>query len=386
MNTFNISNIFQGFMQSIQQIWTNGVFGVTITSLLIAIGIIVLSILLRKLLYRLLINRIQSVASATNNKMDDEVIEALRKPISYIPVVFGCYIAMEYLGLQGTTGDIAKKFLSSVIIFVLFWSFYNLVEPFGWLLNKLEHIFDRSLIDWLKKLIKGAFVFIGLATILEVWGIRIGPIIAGLGLFGVAVALGAQDLFKNLISGILVLAEHRFSAGDWIRVEGVVEGVVESIGFRSTRIRRFDKAPVFVPNAALSDNPVINFSAMTFRRISWTIGLRYDSTIDQLKAVRNGIEAYVLESGHFVHPAEAPLFVRIDKFNDSSIDMMLYCFTRTTVWKEWLECKEALALNIKKIVEEAGTDFAFPSQSVYVETLPEGCDPTYLAAPSPGRP
>ena len=114
------------------------------------------------------------------------------------------------------------------------------------LLGRLEEIFSRALVEWLVKAIKAGVVFIGSATILEVWGTKVGPLIAGLGLFGVAVALGAQDLFKNLIAGILILAEKRFADGDWIRVDGVVEGTVESIGFRSTRIRRFNRAPVLV--------------------------------------------------------------------------------------------------------------------------------------------
>ncbi len=375
MNDFDMMEQLVGFGQRVRYVWENGFWGIDIASILVAIGIIVLSILFRKVFYRLVLGRLQAFADRSENKVDDELVGALKKPVSYVPVVFGLYVAVEYLGLRGAPAHIVKNFLSSAIIFILFWIFYNLVEPLGWLLGRLERIFDRALVDWLKKLIKGLFVVIGAASILEVWGIRVGPIIAGFGLFGVAVALGAQDLFKNLIAGILVLAEHRFCAGDWIKVEGVVEGTVESIGFRSTRIRRFDKAPVFVPNAKLSDNSVINFSAMTFRRISWTITLRYDSTVEQLKAVRNGIESYLLASDEFVKPPQASLFVRIDKFNDSSIDMMLYCFTRTTVWGEWLKVKETLALKVKEIVEEAGTDFAFPSHSVYLEnSLEQDCD------------
>ena len=122
------------------------------------------------------------------------------------------------------------------------------------------------MMDWLVKAVKAVLFFIGVATVLDVWGIKIGPIIAGFGLFGVAVALGAQDLFKNLISGILILGERRFMRGDWIKVDGVVEGTVENIGFRSTLVRRFDLAPVYVPNAKLSDGSVTNFSKMTFRR------------------------------------------------------------------------------------------------------------------------
>ena len=108
------------------------------------------------------------------------------------------------------------------------------------LIKSVSDLLSKDLIDWIIKAIKVLIIILGAAAVLELWGIKIGPIIAGLGLFGVAVALGAQDLFKNLISGILVLVERRFQVGDWIFVEGVIEGTVESIGFRSTVVRRFD--------------------------------------------------------------------------------------------------------------------------------------------------
>lgn len=226
--------------------------------------------------------------------------------------------------------------------------------------------------EWLIKATKAAFCFIGAATILEVWGIQVGPIIAGMGLLGVAVALGAQDLFKNLISGILILSERRFQRGDWIRVDGVVEGAVESIGFRSTLVRRFDYAPVYVPNAKLSDSLVINFSKMTHRRIYWKVGIRYGATVDQLRKIRDGIADYLNENPDIVKPPFGELFVCVDGFGESSIDLMVYCFTRTTAWGQWLTIKEALAFRIKEIVFAAGADFALPSRSLYVETMPRG--------------
>ena len=124
-----------------------------------------------------------------------------------------------------------------------------------------------------------------------------------------------------------------------------------------------------VPNSKLSDNAVTNFSAMTHRRIYWMIGVEYRTTVEQLREIRDGIEQYVLNSEDFAKPPDVATFVRIDKFSDSSIDIMLYCFTKTTVWGDWLAIKEELAYKIKEIVETAGTSFAFPSRSVYVETL-----------------
>ena len=193
-------------------------------------------------------------------------------------------------------------------------------------------------------------------------------------LFGAAVALGAQDLFKNLIAGVFIIAERRFQNGDWIKAEGVVEGTVETIGLRTTKVRQFDLAPVYVPNAKLADNAVINYAQMTHYRISWVIGLEYGATVDQLRRVRDGIEAHVRGSADFVLPPDAPVAVRVDKFNDSSIDLMVYCFANTTNWGDWLKIKESMIYAFKNIVEAAGCGFAFPSRSLYVETMPAGMD------------
>ncbi|MEA3279707.1 MAG: mechanosensitive ion channel family protein [Thermodesulfobacteriota bacterium] len=358
------------FYLLVQDVWKNGLFGIDIGHFVVAVLIFFAFILLRRLFAKFIISRIKAVTKRTKTVIDDDMLESLEKPVQFIPVVLGVFFAAEYLPIYGGIEDIANKFVRSLIVFVIFWGLVNLVKPMSFLLRRLEKIFTSSMVDWLLKAIKVTFIFIGAATILEIWGIKIGPILAGLGLFGVAVALGAQDLFKNLISGILVIAEKRFNIGDWIRIDGVVEGTVESIGFRSTLVRRFDKAPVFVPNSKLSDHAVINFSSMTHRRIYWKIGVEYRTTVKQLRQIRDSIEQYILESEYFAKPPKVPMFVRIDRFSDSSIDIMVYCFTKTTEWGKWLEIKETLAYRIKEIVEKAGSAFAFPSQSLYVETLP----------------
>lgn len=358
------------FYLLVQDVWKNGLFGIDIGHFIVAVLIFFAFILLRRLFARFIIGRIKAVTKRTKTVIDDDILEALEKPVQFIPVVLGVFFAAEYLPIYGGIEVITNKFVRSLIVFVIFWGLVNLLKPMSFLLRRLEKIFTSSMVDWLLKAIKVTFIFIGAATILEIWGIKIGPILAGLGLFGVAVALGAQDLFKNLISGILVIAEKRFNIGDWIRVDGIVEGTVESIGFRSTLVRRFDKAPVFVPNSKLSDHAVINFSSMTHRRIYWKIGVEYRTTVEQLRQIRDSIEQYILESEYFAKPPKIPMFVRIDRFSDSSIDIMIYCFTKTTEWGKWLEIKETLAYRIKEIVEEAGSAFAFPSQSLYVETLP----------------
>jgi len=164
------------------------------------------------------------------------------------------------------------------------------------------------------------------------------------------------------------LAEKRFRVGDWVLVAGVVEGTVEKIGFRSTMIRRFDKAPTIVPNAVFSDKAVTNFSEMTHRRIYWKIGVEYSTSVNQLKEITTRIREHLIGNEDFAQPEEATMFVVTDSFNDSSIDIMIYCFTNTTNWGEWLNIKQDFAYAIKHIVESAGSGFAFPSISIYQGT------------------
>ena len=358
------------FWLLVVDVWRHGLYGVDIGKIVVALAILTGFLVIRRMFTHFIVNRIKHWTRGTDTEFDDQIVQALEKPIRFVPVVMGVFFSAEYLELTGLMATVTGNLERSLIVFVIFWSFYNAAQPLSLLFRRLEEALTHSLVEWLIKTIKILIVFIGGATILEIWGIRVAPLIAGLGLFGVAVALGAQDLFKNLIAGILVLAERRFLKGDWIKVDGVVEGTVEKIGFRSTLVRRFDKAPVHVPNANLSDSAVTNFSRMTHRRIYWKIGVEYRTTVDQLKLIRDQIESFVLGSEDFAHPPEVATFVRIDAFNDSSIDIMLYCFTRTTDWGEWLEIKEGLAYQIKEIVEGAGSGFAFPSQSIYVESLP----------------
>lgn len=360
----------QRFWMLVVEVWQNGVFGTGLGRVIIAALVFAAFMMMRRVFSHVAIAALKRAVKRSKTDIDDLVLDAVDDPLRFIPVIMGLFFASEYLTLSEDFQLFASNLLRSLIAFDIFWIFYSAVGPLGLAFGRLKDLFGESLVEWLVKLLKIIIVFIGAAAILELWGIKVGPLLAGLGLFGVAVALGAQDLFKNLIAGVLIMAEHRFKNGDWVLVEGVVEGTVESIGFRSTLIRRFDKAPVYVPNAQMSDNAVTNFTEMTHRRIYWHLGVECRTTVDQLREIRNGIEAYILEQDEFASPTDVSTFVRIDGFSDSSIDIMLYCFTKTTKWGEWLEIKERLAYRIKEIVEGAGTGFAFPSQSLYVESLP----------------
>ncbi len=362
---------FRDFRDLVVDVWQEGVFGIQIADTLIALAILGFFLLARSLFTRVVVKALKRATARTSTGIDDMILDAVSAPIRFVPVVMGIFFATSALDVGEGTAAFFYNVNRSLVAFTLFWSFYRLTAPVGHLLLKAKRFFTDAMVSWTVKAAKVVFLVLGAATILELWGIAVGPIIAGLGLFGVAVALGAQDLFKNLIAGLFVIGERRFNVGEWILVDGVVEGTVLEVGFRTTTVRRFDRAPVYVPNASLADNAVTNFTRMSHRRIRWIIGVEYRTSVDQLREIRDRIERYVLGSSEFANPSEVATFVRIDGFSDSSIDILLYCFTNTTVWGEWLEIKERLAYEIKEIVTSTGTGFAFPSRSLYLESLPD---------------
>jgi len=360
---------FNSFTNLFLDVWNNGVFGINATDIIVSLVIFLLFYLLRRLIARFILNRLSRIVSKTSNQIDDAVIEVLDGPLKFLPVVIGFFIASSYLDISENNQDFLDLLNRSLITIFIFWLLHQLIIPFSFVIKNFESKISKPLVDWTLKGLKILVIVLGSVAILELWGIRVGPVIAGLGLFGVAVALGAQDLFKNLISGIMILMEKRFTVGDVILVSGEVEGVVEQIGFRSTLVRRFDSTPVMVPNYKFAEQSVTNYTRRHHRRIRWLIGLEYRTSIDQLKNIRDEINNLIEKDDNFAKNQNASFYVRIDSFSDSSIDMLVQTFTVTNDWAEFLKIKENLAVKIIEIVENNEAGFAFPSQSLYVEKL-----------------
>lgn len=365
-----ISQILAEIRTTAVNVWDQSLVGVTIGQLILALLILIVAVLVRRLFGYLVLSQIRFWSKRTRSVLDDTIVESLAAPLRFVPIFIAIFFVSEILDGSPKAKEFLAHFNRSLIAFVLFWALFEIAAPVCSLLNGRTALLSEAMIGWSVRVVKILIVSLGCSAILEIWGIHVGPFLAGLGLVGVAVALGAQDLFKNLIAGIFIIGEQRFQNGDWIAVDGIVEGTIEIIGLRTTKVRRFDLSPVFVPNSKLADNALTNFSQMTYRRISWTISLEYRTTVSQLRQIRDGIENYIVGKEDFVQSPQAPIFVRIASLSDSSIDIMIYCFTRTTEWGEWLKIKETLTYAIKDLVQKTGTNFAFPSRSLYVETIP----------------
>ena len=357
-------DVLQNFKDLFIDVWKEGVSGVNISEIIIALIIFIFFLFLRGVFSKFVVKRLENYVSKTTNKFDNSLVSSMEGPAKFFPIVLGFFVSTSYLSVDHGSVELINR---SLITILIFWTFHQIIGPLSVVIQSVGGLLSKDLINWIIKAVKILILILGAAAVLELWGIKIGPIIAGLGLFGVAVALGAQDLFKNLISGILVLVERRFQVGDWIFVEGVIEGTVENIGFRSTVVRRFDKSLATIPNFQFAENAVINNSLTTNRRINWIIGLEYRTTSDQLKKIKDEIESYIKGSELFSKTGNTFLSVKIEQFAASSIDIRLICFTKTKNYLEWMDVKDTLAIAIKTIVEKNKASFAFPSTSIYVE-------------------
>jgi MscS family membrane protein len=358
-------NVLENFKNLFLEVWRDGVSGINISEIVTAILIFSFFLFLRGVFSKFVVKKLESYVSKSTNSFDNSLVYSMEGPAKFFPIVLGFFVSTSYLTVDSGIVDTINR---SLITILIFWTFHQVVGPFSAVIKSVGGLLSKDLINWIIKAIKVLILVLGFAAVLDLWGIKIGPIIAGLGLFGVAVALGAQDLFKNLISGILVLVERRFQVGDWIFVDGIIEGTVENIGFRSTVVRRFDKSLATIPNFQFAEKAVINNSLITNRRINWVIGLEYRTTSDQLTKIKNQIETFIKTNANFsTSSAGTFLSVKIEQFAASSIDIILICFTKTTAYLEWMNVKDLLATEIKNVVEKNDASFAFPSTSIYVE-------------------
>jgi MscS family membrane protein len=258
------------------------------------------------------------------------------------------------------------KSLRTALIVLVAWVGYNLTESLlcEEFAKKFGFTVDRILLPFLSKIVKFVIIALAVSIIAQELGYEISGLIAGLGLGGLAVALAAKDALANIFGGIVIITDKPFTIGDWISTPSV-EGTVEDITFRSTRIRGFAHSLITVPNAKMADEPITNWTRMGKRRISFHLGVTYTTPVAKLKKCVQLIRE-LLESHPEVH--KETIFVRFDSFNDSSLDIFIYFFTVTTIWGEFLKVKEEINYNIMEILENEGVSIAFPSRSLYLET------------------
>lgn len=379
--------MLQDFWQEFLTVWHIGILNTSLGDIFIAFGVFLTFLFARRIVFRFISHALQRLTGRTQTDIDDRILEAIERPLEFTFVIMGLYISGQVVDLSPALNVVFGQIIRSLIALTIFWAIFRILDPLSIMLDRSIILFGSpSMHETVKgffvKVAKFVVVCLGIAAVFQEWGFNVAAVLGSLGLVGMAVALGAQDFIKNMFAGLTIFLDRVFEKGNWIKTPDV-EGTVEEIGFRATKVRQFDKALVTIPNSKLANEALINYSRMTNRRIHWMIGVEYRSTKDQIRNIIQAISAYIHECGDFeTDPALTKTFIFLDSFGSSSIDIKLYCFTKTTVWGEWLEVKERLAYKIKEIVEGQNASFAFPSTSLYVETLPFGTPESFSPPPS----
>ena len=347
----------------------NSVIGIPLYKFAQALGIFLLFLILRRIFAYVVLKSLHKMVSLTKSTADDKLIQILEGPVKFGFVVLGLYFAFKVAGIDN---EISARIIKSLVIVLIFWLLYNAVNILDETIYKFARKFGKELYReigaFFIKTLKIFIFAIGLVSVLQEWDINVSAFVASLGLGGLAFALAAKDTAANLFGGLSILADRALKIDDWIKVDSV-EGTVEEIGLRTTKIRTFEKSLVTVPNQIIANNPIENFSRRDIRRIKMRIGLVYSTTQKQIDAIVRDIRN-MLQS----HPGiskKATLLVYFDEFGASDLSIFIYCFTNTADWAKYLEIKEDVNLKIMQIVHEHGSDFAFPSESIYIEKLPE---------------
>ncbi|MGG1397948.1 mechanosensitive ion channel family protein [Bacillus salipaludis] len=332
----------------------------------ISIGILLLFILFRNLFTKYVFQLILKLAKKTPTDFITQICLSFERPLGWFFIIFGLYLAMDYFPYIDQHNTFFLKFLRSMVIVLITWGLFNLSSPTSGILisvnEKINNKIDLILIPFISRAIRVIMLAISLSIIGQEFDYDVNGLVAGLGLGGLAFALAAKEAVGNLIGGIVIVTEKPFSIGDWILTPSV-EGIVEDINFRSTKIRTFSQALVTVPNATLANEAITNWSRMGKRRITFHLGLNYRTTKEQIQRVVNRME-YMLNNHEDIHPET--VMVAFDHYNESSLDVLVYFFTNSTVWAEHVKIKHEINLEIMGILEDEGVEIAFPSRTIYV--------------------
>ncbi|SHF71703.1 mechanosensitive ion channel family protein [Ornithinibacillus halophilus] len=343
-------------------------------SLGIAIGIFLLFLVFRKLFTKFIFAGLKRFANKTNSTLFSNVLLAFEKPVQWVFIILGIYAAVYYYPELNHEQAVFVKVLKIWMILLVSWGLFKLASTSSAIIRNINEKtrieIDEILIPLLSRALQVVVVAISVTIVLNELGYAIDGLVAGMGLGGLAISLAARDALANMFGGIVIITEKPFGIGDWILTPSV-EGTVEDITFRSTRVRTFADAVVTVPNATLANESITNWSKMGKRRITFNIRLTFDTPSKKLDRVVGEIRK-LIEQHPEVHPET--IFVNVDFYKEDGIDILLYFFTKTTDWGQWLGIKEDINLKILQILEREGVSFAVPSRRIYVDSEKEQID------------
>ncbi|VAX19190.1 Potassium efflux system KefA protein / Small-conductance mechanosensitive channel [hydrothermal vent metagenome] len=368
-------------MEYVSEFLSIKLYGITVKQLCVSFSILLGALIIKRVVVNIVIKTLHKKAEQTKADWDDAFIKAIRPPLELAILLYGVWLAIQVFTLPKKPFNV-QQFVETtghVLILVLgMWFLLRLVDVISILLRKKahdpEHWLDTSLAPLISTALRILVVITSSIIIAQNMGYSVSGLVASLGLGGAALALASKDTVANLFGSFMILVDKPFTIGDWIKGDGF-EGVVEDIGFRSTRIRTFSKTVENIPNNLMANIKVENMDrrkdrGLNVRRIKMTIGVTYTTSADQMEKAVEAIRD-ILKNDIGVDPRMTTL-VSFTNFGESSLDIFIYYFSNRADWIYYLGVRQRVNLKIMRKLEEMGIAVAFPSRSLYIESMPEG--------------
>ena len=344
---------------------------------------LVLILLLRWFLTRLLLKPLRILAGRSESELDDNLVEACISPLRIGVVGFSLILVTVIFAFDAQVVQIAQAAGRSLLIVAAFYAIAEVFEVVSLQPSAFERLtgmtIPERLLPFLNTLVKFLILALGAIFVLQELQFDVAALIASLGVVGIGISLASQNTVSNMFGFAAIVSDNPFKVGDFIRTP-TVTGIVERVGVRATRVRQLDQALVSVPNNLLTDAVVVNLSRMQKRRLDLTLNFTYSTSSDQMRALLDEIRALLQKQEDIDDDSIIAHFVDMSA---SSLDVRVICQVLNPDFRQFMALKESLFLEIMGIAERLGMDFAFPSQSLYIESLPQ---PPTDEEPQPDEP
>lgn len=302
---------------------------------------------------------------------DDVIAQIVTQPARYIAIAVGLIVANSIMDLGGDVHDFITRLARSLIIIAIFVALFVAVNALADSRRRLEYLtgvhIEDQLLPFLRTATKLIIMAIALVILIQEWGYNVSGLIAGLGLGGLAFSLAAQDTVANLFGFSTIVGDRPFDVGDFVVTDFVV-GIIEKVGLRSTQVRRLDQALVVVPNATMASAVITNWSRLHRRWIELTFGVTYSTSPEKMEVLVQRVEEMLEQRDR---TDSTTIQVMFESFGDSALNVLVRVYVNIADWYAWMKEKEQVQLEIMRIVEELGLSMAFPSRSIYLESMPQ---------------
>jgi len=338
--------------------------------ILLALALIVIWIL-RNIVTRILMQPIKLFVGRTSSDLDDNILDAVQRPLRVAVLGLGIAIVSGIFSFGEDLDTFADSLASALILAAFTFFVYNLVEIIAFTPESMKRItgltIQDRLLPFFRTVVKVFIVVMGALIIIQEFGYDITGLIASFGVVGLAFSLAAQDTAANVFGFTAIVSDNPFKVDDYI-VTSDFAGIVEQVGVRSTRVRKLDQSLVTVPNNTLTNAPVTNWSRLSKRRLDFYIGVTYDTNSAQMRSLLDRLRE-MLKARETVDPES--VMVYFVEFGNSALQIRIIAYILLADWGEWTAETELINLEIMDIVDSLGLSIAFPSRSLYIETLPE---------------